>query len=46
MSSFWGDDDNEGDLNGDTNGADMRLSSRDVWVLVPDAVVDDIEVIG
>lgn len=46
MSSVWGDDDSEGDLNGDTNGAEMRLSNWDVLVLLLDAVVDDMEVIG
>lgn len=37
MSSFWGEDDKEGDLNGCTSGADMRLSSE---------VTVDVEVVG
>jgi hypothetical protein len=39
MSSVWGEDDKDGDLNGDTNGAEIRLSNDVV-------VVEDMEVVG
>lgn len=39
MSSVCGEDDKDGDLNGDTNGADIRLSGDTVFV-------EDVETMG
>jgi hypothetical protein len=43
INSACGDDDKEGDLKGETMGADIRLSSADVALF---NVLEDVECIG